>query len=73
MTLIRIAGLLDKLNDKLKERTPDGIEFVRCWETVSRWAVASRYEMKTESEAKDLFAAITNDPHGVLKWIQTYW
>lgn len=73
MTLIRIAGLLDKLNDKLKERTPDGIEFVRCWETVSRWAVASRYELKTESEAKDLFAAITNDPHGVLKWIQTYW
>jgi hypothetical protein len=72
-TLVRTAGLLDTLNDKLKERTPDGIEFARCWQIVSLWAVGSRYEMKTESEAKDLFAAITNDPHGVLKWIQTYW
>jgi hypothetical protein len=71
--LLRSAGLNENLNAKLKDRSSAGQEFLRRWETVERWTVTSRYEFKTESEARELFAAITDDPHGVLKWIQTYW
>lgn len=43
------------------------------WLTVQGWKEVSRYERKTEAEARKLFEAITNDPDGVLPWIQTRW
>jgi hypothetical protein len=50
-----------------------GGEFVTNWDTVNLWKVTSRYESKTEADAKKLYAAITDEPHGVLRWIQNYW
>jgi HEPN domain-containing protein len=43
------------------------------WETAQEWQEVSRYERKTEAEARELFEAITNVPDGVLPWIQTRW
>jgi len=73
LKLIQIAGLRDELKDKLKESALAGGEFVTNWETVNLWKVTSRYEIKTESDAKRLFTAITDEPHGVLRWIRNYW
>jgi HEPN domain len=73
LELIRIAGLRDELNNALKASSAAGGEFAKNWDTVNKWKVSSRYEPKTEAEAQGLYAAITDDPHGVLKWIQNFW
>ena len=71
--LIKLAGLTKELDAQLKASAAAGGAFVTHWATVSLWKVTSRYEAKTEGEAKDLYAAITHDPDGVLQWIQKYW
>jgi HEPN domain-containing protein len=43
------------------------------WGVASDWKETSRYEQKTEAEARALHQAITHDPDGVLKWIQIHW
>ncbi len=73
LKLIQIAGLRDELNTALKTSLAAGREFVTNWDTVKLWKVTSRYEPCTEADAKKLYAAISDDPHGVLKWIQKFW
>lgn len=67
--LIRLAGLKGELDDALAASS----EFVSNWATVEKWKVVSRYESKTEAEAKALLAAINDAMHGVLIWIKAYW
>ncbi len=67
--LVRLAGLLNELNATLAANPP----FVNHWAIVRQWKETGRYESKTESEAKALFAAITHEPDGVLRWIRNYW
>jgi HEPN domain-containing protein len=43
------------------------------WETAAAWTETSRYGDKTETEARELFEAVTHDPDGVLRWLKTYW
>src|SRR5436309_1115064 len=62
--LIQIADLTAELNANLAASAAAGGEFVTHWGTVLLWKVTSRYEAKTEAEAKTLYAAITHDPHG---------
>ena len=45
----------------------------RNWGTAAFWTEASRYESKPETEARELYEAITNSAHGVLPWIKRYW
>ena len=71
--LVELAGLADQLNENLKASAAAGGEFRDNWATAGKWEVTSRYEAKTEEEAKKLYAAIADEPHGVLRWIRTYW
>ena len=73
LTLIQIAGLREELDNALKASAAAGGEFVTNWNTVNEWKVTSRYEPRSEADAKRLHAAIIDDPHGVLRWIQNYW
>lgn len=43
------------------------------WGVVKDWTEVSRYEQKTEAEARELYEAVTNDPDGVFRWIQRHW
>ncbi|HVC98809.1 MAG TPA: hypothetical protein VND64_34410 [Pirellulales bacterium] len=43
------------------------------WGVAEAWTEVSRYEQKTEAEARSLFEALTNDPDGVFRWIQQHW
>lgn len=43
------------------------------WGLVEVWTEVSRYEQKTEVEARNLYEAVTNDPDGVFRWIQRHW
>ncbi len=71
--LISLAGLMDQLNTSLKASAAAGGEFAANWGIAEKWAVTSRYEMRTEQEAKEFYAAIADEPHGILRWIRTYW
>ncbi len=67
--LIRLAGLTAELGTQMAAGGP----FSRNWDESIKWKVTSRYESKSETEAKVLYAAIADDPDGVLKWIRRYW
>jgi len=71
--LIRLSGMTNELNARLAASAAAGDAFVAHWATVLQWRPASRYESKTEAEARDLFAAITHRPDGVLRWLRNYW
>ena len=43
------------------------------WGVVKDWTEESRYERKTQAEAQELIAAITDAAHGVLPWIRQRW
>lgn len=43
------------------------------WGVVEVWTEVSRYEQKTEADARNLYEAVTNDPDGVFRWIQLHW
>lgn len=71
--LIILAGLPDQLNADLQASAAAGGEFAVNWKTAKKWDVTSRYEAKLEDDARRLYAAIADEPHGVLRWIRTYW
>jgi hypothetical protein len=71
--LIRIAGLTSELNAAFAASANAGGEFVGNWGTAIQWKVTSRYENKSEQEAKALYDAITDNAHGVMLWIRNYW
>jgi HEPN domain-containing protein len=78
--LIDLAGMRDELNNKLAASAaaappagpPSGV-FARNWGTALSWKVESRYQPRTEAEARELYQAITHDPDGVLPWIKNFW
>jgi HEPN domain-containing protein len=43
------------------------------WGVTKDWKETSRYEEKTEAEAKALHEAVSNNTDGVFRWIQTRW
>jgi HEPN domain-containing protein len=43
------------------------------WGVAEAWTEVSRYQQKTEADARDLFEAVTSDPDGVFRWIQQHW
>lgn len=67
--LVKHSGLINDLNAHLKSNTV----FVGNWGITVQWKVTDRYGRKTEAEARQLYAAINDDPDGVLKWIMNYW
>jgi HEPN domain-containing protein len=71
--LLRIASLVDELNARLRESATKGDGFVANWEKAKAWTVDSRYEARSEADARSIYAAITDEPDGVLRWIQKYW
>jgi hypothetical protein len=43
------------------------------WNVVLNWNESSRYSIWTETQAKELYDAVTNANHGVLPWLRTLW
>jgi hypothetical protein len=71
--LIGLAGLDNELIARQAASRASGDLFDSNWKTVVAWTVTSRYAPRTEAEARDLFAAITHNPDGVLRWLKRYW
>jgi hypothetical protein len=43
------------------------------WGTVKDWKETSRYELRTEAEARVLYEAVSQKPDGVYQWMRTRW
>jgi len=68
-SLAGVAGLALVLDQEMK----DDPEFANNWAVVKDWSEESRYKKRTKKEAQDLYSAITNKNHGVLRWIKQHW
>jgi len=68
-TLVKVAGLKPAWDQEIKGDP----EFEINWAVVKEWSETSRYERHTKKEAQDLYSAITNKNHGVLRWIKQHW
>lgn len=47
--------------------------FALNWNVVISWSEESRYTDWTETQAKELYEAVTDANHGVLPWLRTFW
>lgn len=43
------------------------------WDVVKRWTEASRYERKSEADARAMLDAVNDPNNGVLTWIKRRW
>jgi HEPN domain-containing protein len=43
------------------------------WLVAKDWSETSRYATWTRSDAQDMVSAISADPHGVMKWVESIW
>ncbi len=67
--LVRSADIKSALNAALIL----SLDFRENWGVANDWRETSRYEQKTQTEAEELYAAITDNLHGVLPWIRLRW
>ncbi len=67
--LLRAAGLQPALERDM--RTDKALE--RYWGIVTGWKETSRYERRSPAEAQALYEAISDDQHGVFRWLQQHW
>jgi HEPN domain-containing protein len=68
-TLLKSAGVKRAFDEDVKKDKK--LEVNRA--VVTRWNERSRYEEHTETEARDLYDAVTDKRHGVLQWISQRW
>ena len=66
--LIGVAKLQPELDSDTK---PAGNALGTNWGIARRWTEQSRYEQKTEAEAKGLYDAVTDNTNGMMQWIKT--
>ncbi len=69
--LVRVARLDAQLNEKIDN--DENNYFTRYWSIVKDWTEESRYKQHTEQEASEIYQAITDPDHGVLKWLQQHY
>ena len=61
---------LADLTEQLERARGANSNLKRCWSVVENWDETSRYDRKTEQDARDLYEAITQEPDGVLRWLR---
>lgn len=67
--LVNSAGLKSSLDLK----STNNNDFAKYWGIVKDWKEESRYQTHGKEKAYDLYNAIVDDLHGVLKWIEQHW
>lgn len=68
--LLGVAGLKPAL--ALKENS--SVDFKLNWAVAKDWNVESRYDDGiSESKARDLYSAVTDQQSGILAWLKTFW
>jgi hypothetical protein len=68
-TLVGVAALAAHLQQEMQTDPA----FNSNWATVQDWSEESRYRLNSEKEAWDLYRAVTDRQHGVMRWIRQHW
>jgi hypothetical protein len=68
-TLVGAANLQVMLDNEMSSDSA----FANNWSTVKDWKETSRYETHSPQKAIDLFEAVNNRKHGVLRWLRRHW
>lgn len=67
--LVGIAGLT-----QIQQQAFNADPILRVnWATAKDWTVESRYTKWTRGQAEAMVSAITDQQHGVMKWLRTVW
>jgi len=69
---MRLVGMATPLLD-LEQETKTDPKFGVNWNIVKDWKEDSRYKKVAEKDARDLYSAIADRQHGVLRCIKKYW
>jgi len=67
--LVKLAGL----DNSLKQEIHNDRIFDTNWSSAKDWKEESRYQTHSKKDAYDLYNAISNNFHGVMKWIKQHW
>jgi len=67
--LVELAGLKAKRDADAKANPI----LSSNWGTVNNWNEASRYQLKNQKDAEDIYTAIIHPSDGVLQWIRQNW
>ena len=67
--LVKTAGLTTERNADVAA----DLDLEANWGIVKDWSEESRYKRKTQAQAQQLIAAITDAAHGVSPWIRQRW
>ena len=68
--LIKVAGAQTALQTELRANA----QFALNWAVVKDWSESARYSLViSPAQARDLFAAVTGNPNGVLPWLKKRW
>lgn len=67
--LVGFAGLKIQLEDDMKADASLAVN----WATAKDWNETARYRTTGQSEAEDIYAAVTDRRHGVMKWVRKHW
>ena len=67
--LLHLAGLRNQRDRDILENP----EFGRSWAFLKDWDEQARYLVWTQKEAREFFAAVTDDTKEVLPWIMVRW
>jgi HEPN domain len=68
-SLVKVASLAALLQQEAQTDPA----FNSNWATVKDWSEESRYRLNSEKEARDLYRAVTDRQHGVMRWIRQHW
>jgi HEPN domain-containing protein len=68
--LIKVAGLEGTLTAAIAANAA----LAQNWATAKDWSEGKRYALGiVEQDARDLVAALTANPHGILAWLTAHW
>jgi HEPN domain-containing protein len=67
--LLKLAGLSVQRDTDMKADDALAVN----WTVTKDWSEQSRYATHAQQKAEDLFRAVTDRQHGVLKWLKTRW
>ena len=67
--LVNMAGLDKEIDSACKAN----LNLNAHWSLTKEWKETSRYELKPETDARRLYEAISHNPDGVFRWIQSQW
>lgn len=67
--LVITAGLQTLLDEQIRADA----RFAASWNVTKDWSEQSRYYEIDQKKAESLVEAISDDEHGVLKWLRLHW